>query len=416
MSKVGGDNKDIKFPEEHYVNFQSRPSVDNVPLGFMTPHATDAAGKKRKESVDNWAQTYDRSTNSYRKTEGVIYKNEPMVGFKLSREIRRYASFGQGNVKWRIEDPRGFELEISSPNFAQIIMLCNLEKGEIMEQCIWGRLGAENILVPVDSDAYRAAQENTARVAKKVSLKDINIGDEVLMHNGEKGTFLGIFYFIRASRSAQEFGAKITDKKRYVFQVAKDRLSAIATPKISEATAGEKIGTQEESEKFINNFISNKNHHIHDNSNDYSKIVAVTSQKPQEGDIVITRHVATFEEARNNKLKFQGVVGFQMLSGEIRSFDFTSYAKAYAEHISPPQRHPAGHGFLTKQDSYWCYTYDSKKFENNELEPKTSQRYGYTSVDQNTFKIGGEPEEFVYFTFTAKTQYCGSYEMRMTRD
>ena len=49
------DNKSIKFPDKHYVGFQSRPSVDEVPLGFMTPFGTDKAFEQRKSTVDTWA-------------------------------------------------------------------------------------------------------------------------------------------------------------------------------------------------------------------------------------------------------------------------------------------------------------------------------------------------------------------------
>jgi hypothetical protein len=289
MSKISADNKDIKFPSHHYVGFQSRPSQDNCPLGFMTPDGTDAAAKKRKESVDKWATPYQyHGQPKQEKVPSVTYENKPMVGFKLSREIRRSSSFGQGNVKWRIEDPRGFELEISSPNFAQIIMNCTLERGEIQEQLIWGRLGSENVLVPVDSDAYRAAQQNTERVAKKASLKDLKLGDKVVMQNGNEGIFYGKFYLIYSSYSHSSIAQILGDKQRWLFKNG-DSWDSVATPKLAEIIPGDGSLTQEAAEKEINAACIKtiKTNHYHSAVSETSpsyrgRISAVTTQPPKK--------------------------------------------------------------------------------------------------------------------------------------
>lgn len=287
VSKIEAGNKDIKFPSHHYVGFQSRPTQDNTPLGFMTPDGTDSAAKKRKESVDKWAQGYGYGKPT-EAPPAVTYENKPMVGFKLSREVRRYASFGNGNVKWRIEDPRGFELEISSANFAQILMLCTMEKGEIQDQLIWGRLGAENVLVPVDSDAYRAAQANTERAAKKASLKDLKLGDKVVMVNGDEGIFYGKFYLIYNSYSHQSIGQTLGDKQRWLFKSG-DRWNSIATPKLAEIIPGDGTLTQEAAEQEINAACAKEikantdSSAVSENSYSYSgRIAAVTSEAPKK--------------------------------------------------------------------------------------------------------------------------------------
>ena len=65
--------------------------------------------KKRIETVKHWCG----SKNENAVFE--IFENKPTHGFTISKEVRRLTT---SNVVWRIFDPRGFELEISSGNMA----------------------------------------------------------------------------------------------------------------------------------------------------------------------------------------------------------------------------------------------------------------------------------------------------------
>lgn len=185
-------NKQIRFPSHHYVGIIGR-TADKVPLGFMTEDGADEAAKKRKDTVDRWV-----ASNSYNKTimPATVFENTPQTGFRLDREIKRNSGWGSGNVKWRIEDPRGFGLEISSPNMAQIIDTCVIDKGEILSDCVWARLKGDNVLVPVDSELYLAAQENSARLTKNVPLREVSIGDHITLLNGTKGRYLGKMFHL----------------------------------------------------------------------------------------------------------------------------------------------------------------------------------------------------------------------------
>ena len=68
---MSSDNKAIKFPEKHYIGFQTRDD-DFLPLGFMTPDGTDSAAVKRKQTVDSWASGY-RNKNKSRMTTEVFF-------------------------------------------------------------------------------------------------------------------------------------------------------------------------------------------------------------------------------------------------------------------------------------------------------------------------------------------------------
>lgn len=405
MSKIDSTNKDVKFPSHHYVGFQSRPTQDNVPLGFMTPDGTDAAAKKRKESVDKWATPYHYHNQPKPEVvPSVTYENKPMVGFKLSREVRRYASFGNGNVKWRIEDPRGFELEISSANFAQILMLCTMERGEIQEQLIWGRLGSENVLVPVDSDAYRAAQINTARVAKKVKPSEVKLGDKVIMQNGDEGIFYGYFFLAHAKYGHQGINQNFGDKKRFLFKVTSGHGTgewrSVATPKISEVEEGDGVLTQELAEKEINEAIvkyrKGRNYGSCVNENGYSDgyVVAVSSEALKKSDLTITAIEEDFEVASK---RAEGVF-FGEMQGRWCAFSMKQYHDVV--------RHNRG-GF----DKVWINSFDKDKITDE-------QEFVSTQPSRNSFFYGSNntgpdrqshtdmPEKVTQYQLTLKTKYC----------
>lgn len=288
-------DKSIKFPANHYVGFQARPKTDEVPLGFMTPDGEDAAAKKRKTTVDNWASGsgYYSANEAKETLPAQTFENKPLTGFRLGRNVRHNFGWGQGNVKWRIEDPRGFELEITSPNLAQLLGFCTIEQGEIQEQCIWARLGAENILVPVNSEVYTNTVRNTERMAKKASLRDLKIGDSAVLQNGEEGTYYGTFYVATYGHyygdDSNKYGAgnhfKTTGKKRHVFLMQAPKADgvsstkffrAVGSPKLSELYEGNSAMTLQEAELEVNRMIQEDGVTISESSTEYSSPFGVS--------------------------------------------------------------------------------------------------------------------------------------------
>jgi len=231
------------IPKQHYVTIQYRADVADQDglLGFASPYTKDAAFEKRKSTQDSWAYNgrvtvnidpeddsvscEGRNYKEYRagnhndvmfdvaalfmtRCFPIIINNVPTEGFEISRSVRRCGWGGGGNVVWRLADPRGFELEISSDNFARIIDCATIEKGVILGKCVWGRDGAKNILLPEASDVYQDAVKRTAQVNTKISLKDVQIGDtvELLSKDGtdSDGVYLGKYYFLCVTEGTTE--------------------------------------------------------------------------------------------------------------------------------------------------------------------------------------------------------------------
>lgn len=204
----------IYIPEEQYVGFQLRREggaydpttgtwngAEDVLLGFATPVSSDAAFKKRKATVDSWGRGYGYGRPNQEPTDERLtprtLKNELAEGFEIARSVRRYGWNG-GNVVWRVIDPRGFELEISSANFASIVDCTTIVNGVIQGRCVWGRDGSTNVLLPENSEPYQEFVKLTALKnqvkAGGVSVKDIKPGYIITLESGDEVEYLGKFY------------------------------------------------------------------------------------------------------------------------------------------------------------------------------------------------------------------------------
>lgn len=188
----------IKRIDEFYVGFKPQGAND-LPLAFLTPYDTTAAFKKRKETVDTWAQGYGRYVNGKLvhdpRPDPINIKNEPVDGFKIAKSVKRTGGWNSGNVVWRIEDPRGFEWEIPSANLAQIITQTGISAGGVINgRCVIGRLGSTNILIPEGTDLWGQmeadVQTRKTRDSAKI-LTDLRPGDAITLKNGETGFYLG---------------------------------------------------------------------------------------------------------------------------------------------------------------------------------------------------------------------------------
>ena len=284
----------VTIPKTQYVGINlHRSSDESLPLGFLTPGGTNAGAKKRKSTVDQWCGKdstrqhhigvndwdqfqidhpdaeliSDRSDpEKYGSYLSKVYKtaniadvdyrildevpNEPRAGFRITRMISRGGSWSGSNKVVRIEDPRGFELEISVDNLVKAMSTTTFTDGVCQEECVWGRDGANNVLLPVNSEPYKEAFDTTTYRAKKaISLRDVNYGDTVELKKTEHfegltGIYMGAYHVYSLSALNQSGAltrennrgrsysydpkewAFIKSHKRYVIQVVeKDKVT-----------------------------------------------------------------------------------------------------------------------------------------------------------------------------------------------
>jgi hypothetical protein len=273
------------IPARLYVTIQYRgdSSTESGLLGFASPYEKGAAFLKRKSTQDSWAYghgatvTIDEEDNVTVTGEGRrggygggekwdatmlfvancyprIIDNSPIEGFQIGKSVRRTGGWGgSGNVVWRLADPRGFELEIGSENFARIVDCTTIVNGVIQGKCAWGRDSGKNVLLPECSEPYQAAAVLTAKVNNKVGLKDIQIGDTVdLLISGEEETkyqYLGKYFLLQRdvldhanSNAVMWYTFNKLQTERYIFKSTVDSsYMAVSTPKVSAIL--EKIAT-----------------------------------------------------------------------------------------------------------------------------------------------------------------------------
>lgn len=290
MSKL---DTSITIPAKHYVTMIRRGNA-TVPLGFATPWGEDAAAKKRMQTADSWAGSSRKDA-----LPSTIIENEPMSGFKLTAGIRT-GDYGAAD-KWRIEDPRGFELEITSTNLAQILIQTTIERGEILDQCVWGRIGGNNILITIESQAYKDAVAMTKIATSSSSWDDVKLGNTVTLKNGITGRYLG-----KASSMSEDYGSrevpfesKMKISKPAVvilvetpneYRKTEKELKFIGSPKLSSVVNENEI-TLNEAEQLIQSLIADPKVYA---VNGYRDIIAAYS-----GSMTLEKLTLSVEDAPN---------------------------------------------------------------------------------------------------------------------
>lgn len=202
----------MHFPDQYFVGKQSYIGKgDKFPLGFPTPEGKDSPAKKRKQTVIDWSGKDGKQE---------IIDNVPVEGFRFVGDVKRSGGwFSNGNVVWRVEDPRGFEFEITSPNLAMMLELTTIENGVIKGKCLYARDGAKNALLVENSTEYQQALEQTKRIksSEKFTLKSLQPGDLVQMVDGTEAYYYGKIYCLVEVKSEYyvDHNGAITSSRDY---------------------------------------------------------------------------------------------------------------------------------------------------------------------------------------------------------
>jgi hypothetical protein len=180
------ENYQIKIHDTLYVGFQ-RNVTGSMPTALITPYLTTKHGEKQRDNIDYWSKHNNGGRNPL---DPLTVENKAMIGFRISR-AQRNSGWHIDTDAIRVEDPRGFEVPITLANMIMLTDNNLLENGEIMRECIWGRDGNTNVLLPVNSVPYQQAFTNTERQKTHVNVRTLQLGDHVVLKNGYSGRYLG---------------------------------------------------------------------------------------------------------------------------------------------------------------------------------------------------------------------------------
>lgn len=224
------DNLSIRIFDKMYLGVRSSPG--QVAHGYMVPYEDNYAGRNRMVQVDHWAKDKKR----------VILDNAPISGFKVSR-AQRNAGWKNIITSIRMEDPRGFEVDITMTNLVMLTDCAVIQNGEILQECVWARDGSFNVLLPVNSAPYLEAKENTRRANSKVSTRTLNIGDTIQTDKAVIGVYMGYLHALtvsdrNASHSITDWQLKVEEKKNHILKITDEDGSvtyqAISSLKVSD--------------------------------------------------------------------------------------------------------------------------------------------------------------------------------------
>lgn len=201
--------------------------VRKTGLAFLTPDTSDKAGEKRKATVREWTSRcwggQPRENSEYR-----IVNNEFLSGYKLVKSVDRWST---SNKVWRILDPRGYELEISSGNLDYILQNGILDRGNMNGAFRWGRIGAQNYLVPQGSTIDSESVDYKLKVGSIIDFSTVKIGDSVDTPSYPKAIYCGIFWELGKMFFNGDISLKL--KRLHIFKVWGDTFISYATkPKI----------------------------------------------------------------------------------------------------------------------------------------------------------------------------------------
>jgi hypothetical protein len=202
-----GKEQGLAIPDKFYVAFRRDVHIGEdrskftIRLGFATPiTGRKAEDEKRKLTVDKWAGKHPNPEDA--DLAPVEVENTFKEGFKLVDTVNRGGRgsyFGSSRTVWRVQTPEGFELEIDSGNLALIMNYCTLENGLIKDECIWGRKGTMNFLLPKSSKMVEVSLARPDNAKISVAPKDVKPGDIVLTSDGTEIEYVGKFFFVTSS-------------------------------------------------------------------------------------------------------------------------------------------------------------------------------------------------------------------------
>jgi len=250
----------IKIFDQLYVGLRTQ-GKDKPFLGFATPLENNAAFKKRKDTVDNWASSYLHYWDSESKTqkrskpvESMTLDNKPRAGFKITDDVKR-VYWGGGNVVWRVLDPEGFELEIASSNLMALIQTVGIQAGGLINgKCAYARDGSVNVLLHEGCDEYKNAFNVDKAV--KITPTDLRVGDMVLIPASKSpAQFLGRYYMGEYMRYPDQGKSPMKVSQYYFFKLpggTQETTVWYAKPKILARTG---VSVVDNPEKIINKFL-----------------------------------------------------------------------------------------------------------------------------------------------------------------
>jgi len=218
-------------------------SSDQLPSGIIAPLGKSTAEKKRLNTVKKYPNNKE-------------YDNKPLPGFTIEDHGRK--RYSTSTTTYNVIDPRGFKVEITSENLIDIVQISGITEGLIQDKCVWVRHDSRTgmILLPIISEDYKEAVQNTELLDNKVKISAVQIGDTVITQGGQTGTFMGTLSLYgplaEGTGSLRDVYQPQSFLRRQVIKIDDWYYYATDTKILSVIDKTDKPMTKEESAKLIN--------------------------------------------------------------------------------------------------------------------------------------------------------------------
>ena len=196
-------------------------------LSYMTFVENTKGFRAKQETGRRWARQVKSADGGIREGIENTHDNEYIEGFELVDTVSR----DRGNKLFRIKDPRQFIVELKVTKIFDIIRDCEIKNGVLQGKWRWA-MDDGMCLVREGSERESDLIDATDFAARKLSLKDLSVGDVVVNLSGEKRVWCGRFrfkfgfwteYITRDRDRWREYRGSINEKRTSLKSTMKDR-------------------------------------------------------------------------------------------------------------------------------------------------------------------------------------------------
>ena len=174
----------MKFCKKISIVTQNDVPLVGAPLSYLVQADADHTKEYQSsiKSAKQWSVGWGK--------EAVVHTfvNAPISGFKIGNVATRYST---SNKFYRIIDPRGFQLEISTANLNEIIQTGEIAYGEIIGEYVWTK-STRDYLCSVNHPEYK----RWLNPSEKEKNKTLDIGDLVVLPNDGEALYVGKKYML----------------------------------------------------------------------------------------------------------------------------------------------------------------------------------------------------------------------------
>jgi hypothetical protein len=234
----------LNISRQIYSGWNTTGTKEDLPEAEVIPFGLSTNEKKKLESI----------TKRYNVL--AEHENIPLPGFTLYKTNRK--NWGSADQTWLVIDPRGFLVRISNDNLEEILYVTGITEGLIQEKCVWAREDTQTkmVLVPISSPKYIEAIKNTELIESRVDIRDVQIGDTVLLQNKLTGIYRGVLSLYAPIDGYESVQKPQTFLRRQIVEVSPKKYYYQTDLKILRVEKkSKKVITREESAALLNDEI-----------------------------------------------------------------------------------------------------------------------------------------------------------------